>query len=66
MEQCVGEQDANELGECLLNPKTRNVEQLIVEDAKKTDELLEIFMGTNVPPRREYILKYSEEATDVY
>lgn len=66
LEQHVGEQDSHELGECLLEPETRNVQQITVADAKETEKLFEIFMGPSVPPRREYILKYSEEANDVY
>ena len=58
----LGEQDAEELSECLLDEKTRNVVQITVENVKNADNLFEIFMGTSVPPRREYILKYSEEA----
>ena len=58
----LGEQDAEELSECLLDEKTRNVVQITVENVKNADILFEIFMGTSVPPRREYILKYSEEA----
>ena len=58
----LGEQDAQELEECLLNPDTRNVVQIIVEDVNKTDKLFDILMGTSVPPRREYILNYSEDA----
>ena len=58
----LGEQDAEELEQCLLNEKTRNVQQLIVEDFRKTDDLLEILMGQSVPPRREYLLKHGEEA----
>ena len=58
----LGEQDADELGECLLDPATRNVNQITVEDADAADKLFEIFMGTSVPPRRQYILQFSEEA----
>ena len=58
----LGEQDAEELSECLLDEKTRNVAKITVSDINKTSELFDIFMGTSVPPRREYILKYSEEA----
>lgn len=58
----LGEQDAQELEECLLNPNTRNVVQIIVEDVNKADKLFDILMGTSVPPRREYILNYSEDA----
>ena len=58
----LGEQDADELEECLLNPATRNVEQITVEDEVETAKLFEILMGPSVPPRREYILKYAEDA----
>ena len=57
----LGEQNPDELEECLLNPKTRNVMQITVEDAAEADKLFDIFMGTSVPPRREYILEHSEE-----
>ena len=58
----LGEQDAEELSECLLDPNTRNIAQITVEDITKANRLFETFMGISVPPRREYILKYSEEA----
>jgi DNA gyrase subunit B len=58
----LGEQDPEELEECLLNPDTRNVVQVVVDDAKKADRLFEILMGPSVPLRRDYILKYSEDA----
>ena len=60
----LGEQDASELAECLLEPETRNVVQITVEDISKAEELLETLMGTSVPPRREYLLKYAEEANN--
>lgn len=59
----LGEQDASELGDCLLDSQTRNVNQITVNDIEKTEKLFEIFMGTSVPPRREYILQFSEEAS---
>ena len=60
----LGEQDADELGPCILDPSTRNVAQITVEDAKAADALFEILMGTAVPPRREWLLAHSEEASD--
>lgn len=36
--------------------------QITVSDVKKANELFEILMGTNVTPRREYMLKHAEEA----
>ena len=61
----LGEQDAEELYEALLNPDTRNVQQLQVVDQKATDDLIECLLGPNVPPRRAYLLKHSEEANDI-
>lgn len=58
----LGEQDADELEECLLNPNTRNVKCVTVEDKDKAHKLFEILMGPSVPPRREYVLKYAEDA----
>ena len=66
MEIYVDEQDASELGECLLEPETRNVQQIIVSDIHKTEELFEIFMGPTTQPRKDYIMLHSEEANDVY
>lgn len=58
----LGEQDAEELEECLLNPETRNVQQVIVENPTEAYKLLEILMGEAVAPRRDYVLKHAEEA----
>ena len=58
----LGEQSPDELAYCLLETATRNVQQITVNDSKQTENLLEILLGPSVPPRREYILKHSEEA----
>lgn len=60
----LGEQDAEELGECLLNPSTRNVAQIKVENELSTKILFETLMGPSVPPRRKWLLEHSEEAND--
>lgn len=60
----LGEQDPEEIYEALLNPETRNVEQLQIIDKNSTAELIECLLGPSVPPRREYLLKHSEEAND--
>ena len=54
----LGEQDAEELEECLLNPETRNIVQLMVDDLKETEKLLDIFMGPSPALRRDYILQH--------
>ena len=60
----LGEQDAEELGECLLDPSTRNVAQIKVENELSTKILFETLMGPSVPPRRKWLLEHSEEASD--
>jgi DNA gyrase/topoisomerase IV subunit B len=60
----LGEQDADELEECLLNRDTRNVVQITVADQKKAGDLFEILMGPSVAPRRDYMLKHAEEANN--
>ena len=60
----LGEQDPEELAQCLLEEETRNVQQLIVDDERATDDLLEIVEGVAVPPRRQYLLEHGEETTE--
>ena len=60
----LGEQDADELSEALLDPATRNIAQLIVSDEKKTAVLIETLLGPSVPPRRAFLLQHAEEAND--
>ena len=57
----LGEMDAKELAYCLVRPDSRNIKQIVVDDSKLTDELLEITMGNDVPPRRDYLLKHQGE-----
>ena len=58
----LGEQDSHELRKALIDSETRNIKQLIVEDEESTAWLIECLLGPSVPPRREYLLKHSEEA----
>ena len=60
----LGEQDSEELGPCILDPETRNAAKITVEDVQKTNELFDILMGVNVPPRRKWLLEHSEEASE--
>lgn len=60
----LGEQDSDELSEALLNPETRNIAQIIVEDKDKAAKLIDILLGTSVPPRREFLLAHEEEANE--
>ena len=60
----LGEQDAEELSDALLNPESRNVAQITVEDKTAAARLIEVLLGTSVPPRREFLLAHEEEANE--
>ena len=62
----LGEQDSDELNEALLDPATRNIAQITVEDQKSAAVLIETLLGPSVPPRRAYLLQHAEEANDVF
>ncbi|MBQ6539443.1 MAG: DNA topoisomerase (ATP-hydrolyzing) subunit B [Oscillospiraceae bacterium] len=51
----LGEMDFHELWETTMNPETRILNRITLEDAVKADEIFTILMGEKVEPRREYI-----------
>ena len=54
----LGEMSPEESKYCLLDPETRNVQQILVEDTEQTSKLLEIFMGPSADDRRDYLLEH--------
>ena len=59
----LGEMDAEETEECLVNPETRVLAQLTVEDFKSTETLFDTLMGSAAGPRKKFIQEHSKEAT---
>ena len=53
--------DAEELEESLLNPDTRVLKQITIEDKPATNILFDQLMGTMVIPRKKYIEEHSHE-----
>lgn len=58
----LGEMDAQQLWETTLNPETRILKQVEIEDARMAAEVTAMLMGTDVAPRREFIYAHANEA----
>ena len=58
----LGEMDANQLWETTINPETRTLAQISINDMVEADEVTTVLMGSSVPPRREFILEEARYA----
>ena len=58
----LGEMDADQLWETTLNPETRMLKRIEIEDGMMASEITALLMGNEVPPRREYIYKHAQDA----
>ena len=51
--------DAEQLWETTLNPKTRKLKLVEIEDARMASEVTVVLMGTEVPPRKAFIYQHA-------
>ena len=58
----LGEMDAQQLWETTLDPATRMLKQVEIEDARLASDVTEMLMGTEVPPRKEFIHEHAVDA----
>ena len=58
----LGEMDAHQLWDTTLNPDTRMLKLVEIEDARMASDITEMLMGTEVPPRKAFIYEHATDA----
>ena len=58
----LGEMDAQQLWETTLNPESRTLKQIEIEDARMASDVTSMLMGSDVPPRRQFIYENANDA----
>lgn len=61
----LGEMNADQLWETTMDPKTRKMLQVQVSDAEKAMEVLNILMGEETEPRKEFIFENAKKVRDI-
>ncbi|OGY28359.1 MAG: DNA topoisomerase IV subunit B [Candidatus Woykebacteria bacterium RIFCSPHIGHO2_12_FULL_43_10] len=59
----LGEMNAEQLWETTMNPQNRILKLVQIEDATKADEVFNMLMGDEVPPRKKFIQSHAKTAT---
>ena len=54
--------DPDQIWETTLDPKTRRLKLVEIEDARMASETTELLMGTDVPPRKTFIYEHATAA----
>ena len=59
----LGEMNPEQLWETTMNPQTRIMKQVNIEDAAEADHVFSMLMGDEVPPRKRFIQTHAKSAT---
>ncbi len=58
----LGEMDPDQLWETTLNPKTRTMRRVEIEDGRAASDVTALLMGSDVPPRKDFIYEHAKDA----
>lgn len=61
----LGEMNPEQLRDTTMNPQTRKMQQVSVQDAENADSLFRILMGEDVLPRKHFILTHAKHVKDL-
>ena len=61
----LGEMDAEQLWDTTLNPETRTLKRVTIDDAIEADNVFNMLMGDDVDPRRNFIIENAHFAKNL-
>jgi DNA gyrase subunit B len=61
----LGEMNPNQLWETTMDPATRTLLQVTIEDAAAADRTFDMLMGSSVPPRKRFIITHANEVRNL-